>query len=66
MIFDVSVRTMHKILLQRATGGKIADTSQTPVCVRGGRLEISHMGSTRSHNKNVRIWGATYTRTWNS
>ena len=30
MIFDVSVRTcVHKILLQRVTGRKIADISQT-------------------------------------
>ena len=30
MIFDVSVRAgMHKILFQRATGGKIADTSES-------------------------------------
>ncbi len=30
MIFDVSVRVgMHKILFQRATGGKIADTSES-------------------------------------
>jgi hypothetical protein len=30
MIFDMSVRVcVHKILLQRVTGGKIADTSQT-------------------------------------
>ena len=31
-----------------------------PVCVRGGRPEIFHMGSPRLHNKVVRIWGATY------
>ena len=30
MIFDVSVRAgMHKILFQHATGGKIADTSES-------------------------------------
>ncbi len=30
MIFDVSVRArMHKILFQRATGGKIAETSES-------------------------------------
>ncbi len=71
MIFYVSVRArMHKILFQRVTGGKIADTSESdprcirelPVCVRGGRPEISHMGSPRLHNEIVRILGATYTR----
>ena len=31
-----------------------------PVCVRGGRLEISHMGSPCTHNGVVRIWGVTY------
>ncbi len=70
MIFGVSVRAgMHKILFQRATGGKIADTSESdpcmhrglPVCVRGGRPEILHMGSPRTHNEIVRILGATYT-----
>ncbi len=54
---------MHKILLQRVTGGKIADTpeSDLPVCVRGGRPKVLHMGSPRSHNEIVRILGATYT-----
>ncbi len=31
-----------------------------PVCVRGERPEISHMGSPRLHNEIVRILGATY------
>ncbi len=31
-----------------------------PICVRGGRQEILHMGSPRSHTKFVRILGAIY------
>ena len=38
MIFDVSVRAgMHKILFQCATGGKIADTSESDPRMLTGR-----------------------------
>jgi hypothetical protein len=72
MIFDVSVRActrfcfnarleerllMHQNLIPVCIGG-------FPVCVRGGRRKILHMGSPRLHNKIVCILGATYTRTW--
>ena len=32
-----------------------------PVCIQGGRPEILHMGSPRSHNEIVRKLGATHT-----
>ena len=35
-----------------------------PICIRGGRPEISHIGSPCLHNKIVRILGATYTCSW--
>ncbi len=42
MIFDVSVHVgMHKILFQRATGGKIADTSESDPRM--------HTGTARTH-----------------
>ena len=44
--------THHKLIPVRIQG--------LPVCVRGGRPEISHMGSPRLHNEIVRILGATY------
>ncbi len=60
MIFDVSVHArMHKILFQRATGGKIADTSESDPRMHTG---TPCMRSPRSHNEIVRILGATYTR----
>ena len=43
--------THHKLILVCIRG--------LPVCVRGGRLDISHMGSPRSHNEKVRIRAAT-------
>ena len=41
MIFDVSVcACVHQILLQRVTGGKIADTSQTDPRTHMGTLRM--------------------------
>ena len=41
MIFDVTVRAcVHKILLQRMTGRKIADISQTDPCTHTGTLRM--------------------------
>jgi hypothetical protein len=45
--------THHKLIPVRIWG--------LPVCIRGGKLEISHMGSPHLHNKFVRILRATYT-----
>jgi hypothetical protein len=45
--------THHKLIPVRIRG--------LPVCVRGGRPEILHMGSPHLHSKIVHILGATYT-----
>jgi hypothetical protein len=47
-------RATHvKVLIQRMTWGKIADTSETDP-------HNLHMGSPCTHNEIVRIWGLTY------
>ena len=59
--------THVKILIQHVTQGKIADTSETipvrirgvPICEPTGIQKNSHMGSPRTHNEIVRIWGLT-------
>jgi hypothetical protein len=50
--------------MQNYTFGDPRTHMGIPVCIQGGIAKIFAYGDPRSHNKIVRILGATCTRTW--